>query len=299
MKDPNQYTLPFSDRIGRVDPPYLTQRTTPLAASPSLEHGPRIDTTFDHDARQHIVEDGLNNGEYPEVSPAMAGLRRFVTERRIGITQARAEYLAGRGDVLRFVGEAIQSQKPYMAFYSPFNPDKDHPTPNLRRPTGLRNKVMVGTLENVNNFNDHSNMRAGNLVSTHPDIEGSKQTFMPFYNQYDKTKVRLSWSERRAMGKAARHYRRNMRFSKAGGKTFDFITAGPNQRAEKRLDKRDRLVLKSDALAVQAQTNKVARKVKYDTAKTKIHAAVSKSRVVTKARESLDRTKKAIKKIRK
>ena len=242
--DPNHYqSIGFKPSYGRVEPPHLLKRQ-PLESLGSLQIdlGAPIDTDFSDVARQDVLDKAFVAGEYPEVSPALSGLRRFITERRIQATQSKIERLATR----QFVGKSLLAAKPYKALNDPFASAAG--TPNMLRPTGFRNKLFVGGLEASHTLAKRSTAKSGSILLQNPDVKGSRQTGAVFYNQYDKSQKRLSWGERRSIGKSARHYRRNNRFTTASEKTFKTIAIGREGRLDKLVDKRNRLAVKHDAL---------------------------------------------------
>ncbi len=235
---PYESPVKFSDRYGNVlNPPshLLPPAETPL---PNYleESRENIDTSFDR-------KDVIDNNEIPSVIPALAGLRLAIANRRINSRQSRIERLSGRHGVLRHVGRSAVTGENYL--------DPEHPL----RPNNMPQRIATYWIDTMLTHKQKADRKAGKLGMAYPDIVGSRQTGKLFYDQYDPRTKRLSWGERRNLGKAARRHRRSLRAANRYDRAVEFIAGHPSNKVSSLKEKRDKLVVKAEALEQQKGAN--------------------------------------------
>jgi hypothetical protein len=165
---------------------------------------------------------------------------------RVDQIQSRIERLSEKQKIRSYIGERIVNGGGYLSL----NPDVI-PKGINHRPHRFLEKVHGGLLDRINKRHLGVTRAAIGRVVVNPDVEGKKQTFRPFFNQYEKgpgERMKRGWGERRALGVAARKYRNNARMAKLYEKSFRYVLTRPSRTAKRLSRKRDRLVLKAEAL---------------------------------------------------
>lgn len=200
---------------------------------------PEIETDYDP---QRL----LAAAELPEVLPVFAAPRAWLAESRAARIQKRLEGLAQEQKQLRYIGEQVIQGKGYRSQDLKDLPeDTDRPHRLLETGPGRR-------LDRIQYRRMNVGRTALQIAAAHPETVGSKQTFRPFFREYDKGsdgRAQRSWGERMALGTSARKYRNNERMLRLFyDNMFKHIVTKPSRDARGLAEKRDKLTVKAEAL---------------------------------------------------